>query len=50
MFPGGTIPQLAKESGLSERMVKYYIRFLKESGSVRRVGTNRKGYWEIMET
>ena len=49
LFPGGTIPQLSKESGFSERMVKYYIQFLKESGSIRRVGTNRKGYWEIIE-
>lgn len=49
MFPGGTIRQLSKESGFSERMVKYYIQFLKESGSIRRIGTNRKGYWEVIE-
>ena len=49
MFPGGTIRQLSKESGFSERMVKYYIQSLKESGSIRRIGSNRKGYWEIIE-
>ena len=48
-FPGGTIPQLSKESGFSERMVKYYIQSLKEQGAIRRIGTNRKGYWEIIK-
>ncbi len=50
MFPGGTIRQLSKESGISERMVKYYIKYLKESGGILRIGSNRKGYWEIIKT
>ncbi|MCD8289881.1 MAG: AAA family ATPase, partial [Prevotella sp.] len=50
MFPGGTIRQLSKETGFSERMVKYYIKYLKESGDIRRIGSNRKGYWEVIKT
>lgn len=30
-------------------MVKYYIQSLKEQGAIRRIGTNRKGYWEIIK-
>lgn len=47
-FPGATIELLAKESGVSDRMVKKYIKTLKEQGVIRRIGSNRKGYWEII--
>jgi predicted HTH transcriptional regulator len=30
-------------------MVKKYLKLLKEQGIIRRAGSNRKGYWEIME-
>lgn len=49
-FPGATIELLAKESAVSDRMVKKYLKLLKEQGLIRRVGSNRKGYWEIMES
>lgn len=49
-FPGATIELLAKESDVSDRMVKKYLKLLKEQGLIRRVGSNRKGYWEIMES
>lgn len=48
LFPGGTIALLSKESKYSERMVKYYLQMLRELGLIKRVGTNRKGYWEII--
>lgn len=48
-FPGATIEFLAKESDVSDRMVKKYLKLLKEQGIIRRAGSNRKGYWEIME-
>ncbi|MCD8210156.1 MAG: putative DNA binding domain-containing protein [Prevotella sp.] len=48
-FPRATIEILAKEYNVSDRMVKKYLKLLKEQGVVRRVGSNRKGYWEIIE-
>ena len=48
-FPGGTIAMLSKEAGISERTAKAYIQNLKESGIIRRVGNNRKGYWEVVK-
>lgn len=48
-FPGGTIAMLSKESGISERTVKGYIHNLKKAGIIRRVGNNRKGYWEVIK-
>ena len=30
-------------------MVKKYLKLLKEYGIIRRIGSNRKGYWEIIE-
>lgn len=48
-FPGVTIERLAKESNVSDRMVKKYLKLLKEYGIIRRIGSNRKGYWEIIE-
>lgn len=47
-FPGGTNTLYAEEAGLSERTVRRYIDQLKDSGIIRRIGTNRKGYWEII--
>ena len=46
-IPGATITMLAKEADVSERMVKKYIKELRVSNRIRRVGSNRKGYWEI---
>ena len=46
-FPGATIPQLAQEAQLSERMIKKDLRALKEFGIIERVGSNRKGYWKF---
>jgi len=48
-FPGATVELLAKESGVSGRMVKKYLKSLKEQGIIHRVGSNRKGYWEVNE-
>lgn len=48
-FPGGTIPILATETDVSERMIKKYIKELRNLNIIRRVGSNRSGYWEIIE-
>lgn len=49
-FPGGTIAILSKEAGIGERTAKVYIQNLKEAGIIRRVGNNRKGYWEVIKS
>lgn len=48
-FPGATIDILAKEADVSDRMVKKYLKLLKEQGIIQRIGSNRKGYWKITE-
>ncbi len=48
-FPGATNVFLAEEFGVSDRMVKKYLKLLKEAGYIHRVGSNRKGYWKIKE-
>lgn len=49
-FPGETISLLAGEANVSERMVKKYIKELKSLNLIRRIGTNRTGYWEIIKS
>lgn len=49
-MPQATIGRLAEESSFSERTVKNYLSYLKKQGIIRRIGTNRKGYWEIINS
>ncbi len=46
--PTKTIPQLAEEVGKSTRTVKRSIDNLSEKGKIKRVGSKKKGYWEII--
>lgn len=46
-FPGATVRQLTEEAQLSEGMIKRHLSKLKELGIIKRVGTNRLGYWQI---
>jgi len=50
IFAEPTITQknLAVKTGLSERTVSREIKNLRESGVIRRVGSDRAGYWEII--
>lgn len=48
-FPGASAVLLAVEAHVSERTAKSYLKKLQELGIIRRVGTNRKGYWEISQ-
>jgi len=43
------IKQIAKEAGLSEIGAKYNIRKLKKDGILRRVGSDKNGYWEVIK-
>jgi Fic family protein len=44
-----TIKELSEKTGLSESGVKKILRKLKADGKIRRVGSHRSGYWEIVE-
>ena len=46
--PDATVAALAREAQVTERMVKKYLQSLKERGMIRRVGSNRRGRWEIL--
>ncbi|MGN0223851.1 MAG: ATP-binding protein [Muribaculaceae bacterium] len=46
--PDATVEALAGEAQVTERMVKKYLQALKERGMIRRVGSNRRGRWEIL--
>lgn len=45
--PSATIPELSKTLGVSPRTVKNHIAILRDK-HIRRVGSNTKGYWEIL--
>ena len=44
-----TLKELNKNTKISPRTIDRIIKELKESGKIRRLGTDRKGYWEIKE-
>jgi len=46
--PGYTSAQLAVKSGVSRVTVTKYLGVLKEKGLIERVGSDRKGHWEIL--
>lgn len=43
-----TVEELMKDLSLNDSTIKRNIRKLKNQGVIRRIGTNRKGYWEIL--
>ncbi|MDE5812708.1 MAG: AAA family ATPase, partial [Muribaculaceae bacterium] len=47
-FPGASAVTLAIEANVSERTAKSYLKKLQELEIIHRIGTNRKGYWEII--
>lgn len=46
--PGYTVSQLSDKLGVSRKTISTYQKKLKASGIIRRVGSDRKGYWEIL--
>lgn len=46
--PGYTVSQLSDKLGISRKTISTYQKKLKASGIIRRVGSDRKGYWEIL--
>ena len=47
--PGYTTDQLAKNLGASRKTISIYLRKLKESEIIARIGSDRKGYWKILK-
>lgn len=46
--PDLTTKDIMKNLKVSDNQVKYYIKKLKTDGKIKRIGTNRKGSWEIL--
>lgn len=44
-----TIPELSEKIGISTRAIEKQIAKLKELGTIKRVGSAREGYWELIE-
>jgi len=44
-----TIPEIAKQIGITERGVKKQISKLKANGKIKRVGPDKGGYWEVLK-
>ncbi|MFO7810178.1 MAG: HTH domain-containing protein, partial [Candidatus Delongbacteria bacterium] len=47
--PTITIRELSQRLGFHERTIYRYVRRLKQDKILFRVGTDKKGYWEIIE-
>ena len=48
--PKITQDRLSAETGLSVRTVARELKILRDAGKIRRVGSDRAGYWEIIPT
>ena len=46
--PNVTILQVAKQLNLNTRGIARHFKVLQDKGIIRRVGSDRKGYWEII--
>lgn len=46
--PGYTLAQLVERTGVSRKTVAQRLKKLKDEGAIERVGSDRKGYWEIL--
>ena len=47
--PNITVPEISVQLDISERMVAYHIKALKDKGIIHRVGSRKTGYWEVSE-
>ena len=45
--PSANLAELSEALVLSPRMIKKYLKFLKDINVITRVGSNRKGYWKV---
>jgi predicted HTH transcriptional regulator len=47
--PQVTILEIAKQTGLSESTIERELRHLKKSNIIKRTGSRKNGYWEVIE-
>lgn len=47
--PGYSYVDLAEKLGVSKKTIAEHIKSLKEKGIIKRIGNNKKGYWEIKD-
>ena len=47
--PNATQPTLAKKTGIGKSMIQKYISDLKNNGYIQRIGSNKTGYWRVVE-
>lgn len=47
--PGYSYVDLAEKVGISKKRIAEHIKSLKEKGIIKRIGNNKKGYWEIKD-
>lgn len=47
--PAYTLVAMAEKLGVSRKTIAYRIKLLKEKGIIQRVGSDKKGYWKIMD-
>jgi ATP-dependent DNA helicase RecG len=45
-----TIPEIARKIGLSTRAVEKQIAKLKEQEKIKRIGPDKGGYWEVVDS
>ncbi len=48
--PAVTIPEMSKEIGVTERSIERNIEKLKKEGKLKRIGPDKGGHWEIIES
>ena len=47
--PAYTTTVLAEKVGLSRKTISLRLRTLKEKGLIKRIGSDRKGYWKLLK-
>ena len=47
--PGYTTTQIAEKMSVTRKTVNGYIQSLKSKGIIERIGSDRKGYWKILD-
>lgn len=47
--PNVTIPQLSAIMGINKANVEKNLKKLREQGKIQRIGSTRKGYWQVFE-
>ena len=46
-YPNYTMLQLSEKAGVSRKTIALRLKHLKEQGRIERIGSDRKGYWQI---